>query len=866
MTDKYRTREERRRKQNENKKKNKPNRKLLMKRILLTLGITMLIMIIAGGITAYAIIRDAPELDPERLTLAQNPSIYSRDGELITSLEAGENRRLASIDEIPQVLIDAVIAVEDVRFYDHFGIDMRRIGGAVVANITRGFGAEGASTITQQVVKNLFLDPSKNWTRKIQEQYLAIKLEREYSKDQILEMYLNAINFSGNRYGVVWAADYFFSKELSELTIEDAALLAGIPQRPNHFNPYTNPEGAETRRNTVIALMERHGKITPEEAEAARSVSVEDQLNPSETEPFQYQAFIDQVLNEVEAIEGIEMSDIYTSGLKIYTTLDTRLQEHVEYVMQSGEVINFPDEKYQAGITVLDTKTGEVLALGGMRTPAEGVRNWNWAVNPRRQPGSAIKPILDYGPAVDELKWSTYHQILDEPHTYTNSSQQIRNFDRTYRGYVSMREAMRISLNVPAVKAFQAVGIEKVKEFGERLGLNLDTIEEPYAIGGFTRGVSSYQMAGAYAAFGNNGEFIKPHTVTRIEFPDGQVIDLTPEPVIAMNDYTAFMITDIMKTVVQSGTGTNAAVSGVPIAGKTGSTNFTEEERQRYGIENGIKDSWFAGYSTEITAAVWTGYDTPADGWILQDGQQNRIAQHIFREVMTFAHEEREVSDFTRPDSVVRVGIERSTGLLPSDYTPESEIVYEYFVRGTEPSEVSEEFVEAEPVQGLQATYDEENHKILIQWNYPEELRDDFSFRLEVRAGEDGNYSLVDITKDLQYVLTNPDYNTRYFIRVTAISDSNEDLISDPVTVDVRTPEEEEEELIDLPDEIFDDEEDEEEERPGRGRGRGGNDDDDDDGDNEDEDEDDEEDDDAGDNGGESEPEGEDDEDEGENT
>lgn len=854
MTDKYRTREERRKLKDQNKKKAKPDRKKLMKRIFMILGISIIALMLAGGITAFAIIRDAPEIDREKLTLAQNPSIYSRDMELITSLEAGENRRLASIDEMPPVLIDAFIAVEDVRFYDHFGIDMRRIGGAVLANITRGFGAEGASTITQQLVKNLFLEFDKNWTRKIQEQYLAIKLEREYSKDQILEMYLNAINFSGNRYGVVWAADYFFSKELSELTIEDAALLAGIPQRPNHFNPYTNPEGAEIRRNTVIGLMERHGKITAEEAEAARNVPVEDQLHPGEQEQYQYQAFIDQVLNEVEEIEGVTRNDIFTGGMKIYTTLDTNLQAHVEFLMQSDEVIQFPDEQFQAGLTVLDTKTGEVLAIGGMRKPAEGVLNWNWAVNPKRQPGSAIKPILDYGPAIEELKWSTYHQIVDEPYSFTDSDQIISNAGRGYAGPVSMRVAMRDSLNVPAVKAFQEVGLNRAKAFGERLGLNLDTIVEAYSIGGFTTGLSSYEMAAAYAAFGNGGEFIKPHTVRKIEFPDGRVIDLAPDPVIAMSDYTAFMITDIMKTVVQSGTGQHAAVSGIPIAGKTGSTNFTPEERKIFGIESGAKDVWFAGYSTEITTAVWTGYDTPADGWITYQGE-HRIAQHLFREVMTFAHEGRETNDFTRPDSVVRVGIERSTGLLPSEYTPDNEIIYELFVRGTEPTEISEEFLEAEPVQGLEAVYNEEAHEIHVNWGYPAELIEDFSFKLEVRKGDSGDYSLIDITKDLQYILSNPEYDTSYSIRLTAISDSNEDLASDPVTVTVRIPEEE----IDIPDEIFDEDENNNDERPGRGRGRGqnGNDDDNDDDTDEDDDDDDDE---TGDTGG---NEGEDDEDEG---
>ncbi|MBU9723905.1 MULTISPECIES: penicillin-binding protein 1A [Bacillaceae] len=811
----YRTRQERKQQKQKQKshKKDKSTFKKRFKKILIAFGIIALVMMLIGGITVFSIIRDAPELDPDKLTLANNPEIYDRDTELVTTLQAHENRRSVNINDVPDVLKNAVIAVEDIRFYDHFGLDMRRIGGAVVANITGGFGAEGASTITQQVVKNLFLSSEKTVSRKLQEQYLAIRLEQKFSKDQILEMYLNVIYFDDGYYGVQSAADYYFSKELEELEIEDAALLAGIPQRPVRFNPFKNPEDAKVRRDTVISLMERYEKITPEEAEAARNVAIEDQLQRSEREANPYQAFIDTVFKEVESIEGIDSTDIYTGGLKIYTTLDRDLQEHVEHLMQSGE-FEFPDENYQAGITVLDTQTGQVLAIGGHRKPAEGALTYNMATNPRRQPGSAIKPILDYGPAVDEFKWSTYHQIVDEPYYYqTGEKTEVRNFDRNHRGSVSIREALRISLNVPAVKAFNEVGIDKAKAFGERLGLGaqLENIQESYSIGGFSEGLSSFQMAGAYAAFGNNGEYNAPHTVTRVEFPDGTVIDLTPEPVIAMNDYTAFMITDMLKTVVQSGTGTAASVPGVPIAGKTGSSNYTQAERERFDIPSTgtVKDSWFAGYSPHLTAAVWTGYANHDDGFINTNAGEGQIARALFKQVMTYAHEGMEVNDFVQPDSVVRVGIERSTGLLPSEFTPQSEIIHEYFVRGTEPKEVSEEFEHADPVSNLEATYDEENHEINISWSYPEELLDQFSFRLEVNDGNDDNYTLIDVTKSMAYNLSNPSYDTNYTIRVTVVSDDNAELESDPTTVSVRIPEEEveepEEEEEDFIDDLVDD-------------------------------------------------------------
>ena len=670
------------------KSEKKTKYKQIAKKVLLGFVILSLVIMVVGSITVFNMIRKAPKLDPDKLILAQSPEIYDVNEELITTLHSVENRRSASIEEIPQVLKDAVVSMEDVRFYTHNGIDLRRIAGAIIANIKNGFGSQGASTITQQVVKNLFLTGEKTWTRKIQEQYLAIKLDKEYSKDKILEIYLNAIYFSDSRYGVLEASSYYFSKELSELTIEDAALLAAIPQRPNYFNPFKNPEAAETRRNIVISQMEKYGKITSKEAEAAKKVSVIEQLKKSKREVYPYQAYLDQVLNEVEAIEGIEASDIYTMGLKIYTSLDQNLQSYVEKVLQKDDIIEFPDDKYQAGITVMDTKTGKVLAIGGSRETAEGVRNWNWATNPRRSPGSAIKPILDYGPAVDEFQWSTYHQLVDEPHTYTNGI-AVHNYDDEYKGSRSIRKAMETSRNVPAVKAFQEVGIEKAKAFGERLGIELDTIEEAYSIGGFHTGVSSFQMAGAYGAFGNNGTYNAPHTVLKVEYPDGMIIDLTPKEVIAMEDYTAFILTDIMRTVVEGseGTGRIAAVPGIQIVGKTGSSNFTEEEKKQYNIDDGIKDSWFVGYSTELTTSVWTGYGDNKDGYIdtTSGSLEGQIARLIFREVMTYAHEGKETADFGQPDSVVRVGIDPSTGLLPSNSTTDSGIIYEYFVVGTEP-------------------------------------------------------------------------------------------------------------------------------------------------------------------------------------
>ncbi|WP_026689527.1 transglycosylase domain-containing protein [Alteribacter aurantiacus] len=825
MSEEYRSRQERKQAMQQTSKNKKKSGgsggggKSRFKKILTALLIVFIVMVTAGAITVVAMVAGAPPLDEERLIMNNNPEIYDIDGELVTTLSGSENRRMANIDDVPDVMKDAIIAVEDVRFYDHFGIDMRRLGGAVVANIRGGFGAEGASTITQQVVKNLYLDFDKRLSRKIQEQYLAVRMEQKYTKDQILEMYLNVIYLSDGRYGVVEAADYYFSKELSDLSIADAALLAGLPQRPNAYNPFSNPELAEQRRNIVINQMERYGKITAEEADEARNTPVEDQLNQSERDPYPYQAYLDRVLTEVENIDGIDSNDIYSSGMKIYTNLDTSAQEHVEQVMQTNEYINWPDDEMKAGMTLMDTTTGQITALGGIRQQTTERRTYNWATQPRRQPGSTIKPILDYGPAIEHLKWSTYEQIKDEEYKYKTIDQTIRNAGRGYFGDVSMRYALAQSLNVPALKAFHEVGDQKAKEFGESLGMPLDNMGETYALGGFTDGISSLQLAGAYAAFGNEGEFNRPHTVQKVEFANGHSIDLAPESKKVMEDYTAFMISDMLKTAVTNGTGSQAAISGLPVAGKTGSTNFTDEDRQNHNIPDGIgavRDSWFAGYTTKYTAAVWTGYNSPSEGVVNSNDGSNLIARQMFKEVMSYVHDGEDTADFEQPDSVVRVPIERGTGLLPSDFTPSDQIINEYFVKGTEPSSVSEEYeIDSDdlPVPSVNAEYNEAEHTIDVSWSFDADVESNFNFELEVR-GPGGDYETMDITSDTSYRLSNPEYGETYSIRVTAISDEDEDLRSEPGTVEVTIPEEEEEEPEEedgILDDIFGDEDEAEE-------------------------------------------------------
>ncbi|WNF38072.1 PBP1A family penicillin-binding protein [Bacillaceae bacterium IKA-2] len=782
-----------RRKTKETNQKGKTSQKAIIKKLLIAFSVFFIIVMIAGAITVFSMIKSAPPLDPEKLLLNSNVEIYEQNDEFWTTLSASESRTLVAIQDVPQLLEDAFISVEDVRFRDHFGLDIRRIGGAILANVSGGFGAEGASTITQQVVKNLFLSSDKKLTRKIQEQYLAIKLEQMYTKDEILEMYLNAIYFSEGAWGAVVASDRYFSKTLDELNIEDAALLAGIPQRPNFFNPFKNPEEAEKRRNIVISLMERHGKITATEASDAKAVAVVDQLKRSDKEDYPHRAFLDYIVNEAIEIEGISAADIYAGGLKIYTTLDLEAQSIAENILHSEELINYPDELFQAGFTVIDTKTGEIRAIGGGRQNEDIQRGYSWATDPKRQPGSTIKPILDYGPAIEHLKWSTYQQITDEPHQYNDTENtKISNFNNEHAGNVSMRYALQKSINIPAVKAFQAVGIKNATQFGEGLGIPLESIQESYSLGGFETGFSTLELAGAYAAFGNEGTYHKPYAIRKIVFPDGRTIDLAPEPHQAMSDYTAFMVSDMLKSAVSSnGTGNRARVEGLPMAGKTGTSNFSPEDKERFNIDNGAKDIWFAGYTSNYTIAVWTGYDTPNDGYIKYDGSEH-IAKDIFKHVMTEISKGKTTDDFIQPSSVVKVGIEKASGLLPSQYTPQSEIIYEYFVKGTEPTETSVLHIKPPTPTGFMGAYDEDGDQILLSWSYPDEERQNYAFELQFSVN-DSKFEVISSQEEMQHIIFNPEKDATYRFKLQAVSTKNNQLRSDVRELSIKVPEDEEE-------------------------------------------------------------------------
>ncbi len=783
MADKYQTREERRKLQQGKpaNKKDKRKKRSIFKRLFLAFFLICLIGLLSGVATFAYYASNAPKLNKKMLTDPVASTIYDKYNKPVETI-GSVNRNYVRYDDLPKLVEDAVLATEDDRFYKHHGIDPIRLGGAIWANVTRGFGSEGASTITQQVVKMSFLTDQKTLKRKAQEAWLSLQLERQYTKHEILEMYLNKIYMGNGVHGIATAAKYYYNKSLDELKLPQVAELAGIQQSPNNYNPFDNPELAEKRRNIVLSLMYQHHKITKQEMEEAKKVPITYGLVKKEkrTKAKQkYDAFVDAVIDEVNSMGDY---NVFTDGLKIYTTLDPKAQEYTEKMLNTNQVINYPDDKFQAGVTLLDTKTGEVRAIGGSRNP-KVLRGINYAIDTKRSSGSTIKPILDYGPAIEYLKWSTYHQLMDTPTNYQHGNIPLHDWDGRYEGQMSMRTALYKSRNIPAYKTFMEVGFDNAKKFSSNLGFNFQNLVESSSIG---EDVTSMQMAGAYAAFGNNGIYNKPHTVRKIVLRDGDtVVKNEIKPKIAMSDYTAYMITDMLKDVLTapSGTGRDAYVPGLNLAGKTGTTNYTDDEMRKWNIptSSAVPDAWFAGYNTDYTCAIWTGY--PERKNYIAPGPDQHIAQLMFKHLISYVEQGKNPEDFKMPNSVVKLPVEIGTNPAqkPSASTPKDKITYELFVRGhDEPSQISQTYSKLESPTNVKGNYNKDTNEINLSWNHP---KANVTFEITSSLNK-GSKKSLGATSDKTLTIADVKPGT-YTFEITAVQDG---VRSKPAVISITVP------------------------------------------------------------------------------
>jgi len=615
---------------NPNSKKN--NKALWMK--ILRYGLyAASVAIISLFLLCVFWIYQAPAFDSKILDNNSRTVVYDANNNEVAKLgnQIGENLETA---DIPEKMQDAILATEDNRFFEHGAVDFRRLVGAVVSNLTSGFGSQGASTISQQLIKRTFLDDNKSVKRKVQEAYLAYKLEQNYDKESIFTMYVNRIYYSDGVYGLKTAAKYYYGKDLSQLTLPQMALLAGLPQHPNTYNPYDNPEAAKARRDTVLYLMQYHGKISEADATAAQKTDVlsgliqrdeSERVLLSSQFDSKYTSYMNQIVNELRNSKEYKdyEGDVLNLGLKIYTNLDTKIQDTLTESVNA----NYAGIKQSSNVAmvVLNNENSGIAALyGGKKQTFHG---FNIATQAKLQPGSSIKPIFAYGPAIEYLNWGSDHTVND---TKIQGS-EIQNWDRQYHGNITINNALVWSYNIPAVKTYQEVGFNRVKQYAANVGMNItdDSITTP--IGGSGDGFSPLQMAGSYVPFSNGGYYATPKAIKKVYDSEGTEIKSfsTDDRKRVIKESTAYIMTSMLRNVV-NGTAANARISGADMAVKTGTTTFGEGEAEKYGfdINNYSKDSWTIGYTSNYTLAVWQGFDA-IDGptkFMTQDDTQKTQA------------------------------------------------------------------------------------------------------------------------------------------------------------------------------------------------------------------------------------------------
>lgn len=749
---------------------------------LKTLLFCLFAFIIIGGCAGFGILKGvidaAPEINLDDATPTGFLStVLDKNGKQTATLVAtGSNRVYATIDEIPVELQHAIVAIEDERFYEHNGIDLKGILRAGIKGITSGSFSEGASTITQQLLKN---NVFTSWTsefsfadkleRKIQEQYLAMQLEKKVSKDWILENYLNTINLGQNTLGVQAASRRYFNKDVSELNLSECAVIAGITQNPSRLNPISNPEKNAERREKVLKNMRDLGYISDAEFETAMEDDVYDRIQVVNTETeeedvtsYFVDALTDQVIqdfiDQLGYTETQAYKALYNGGLTIESTQDSAIQaicdeevnnlenyptapkysfsyrltvekadgsyknyseqtmlfyyqahdadysvnfasqeealqaieaykeeimEPGDKVVENGESITYTLQP-QTALTVMNQSTGEVVALVGGRGEKTASKTLNRASSTTRQPGSTYKILAAYAPALDSGGLTLASVQDDAPYTYENGT-SLRNYDNSFRGFTTLREAITHSINIVTVKTLTEIGTNLGYSYLHDFGFTTlvdDDNNQALALGGITNGVTNLELTSAYATIANEGTYIKPRFYTRILDHDGNVlIDNTPQTHGVLKASTAWLLTDAMKDVVNSGTGTAVKFPNMEIAGKTGTTTKN-------------RDALFAGFTPYYTCVVWGGYDdnTP------QAGGTTSYPKAVWRSVMSRIHENLEYRDFVMPSDITTASVCKKSGKLAvaglCDCDPRGSMIQtEYFAEGTVPTEYCDHHV-----------------------------------------------------------------------------------------------------------------------------------------------------------------------------
>ena len=567
--------------------------------------------------------------------------IYDINGKLITNIHSEQNRIPVKLSKVPKNLQEAFIAVEDARFYQHSGIDPRGILRAVWSNITNRGVAEGGSTITQQLAKNAYLSQEQTLKRKIQEVFLALQIERNYTKNEILELYLNQIYFGQGAYGVEAASQVYFNKNVEDITLAEAAMLAGIPKSPNYYSPLNNLKASQDRKNVVLSQMEKYGYINASKATEAKNEKINISTKHAPTKESNQSKFASYFVDYVTQIlvEKYGADAIYKDGLQVYTTIDMDMQTAAENAMAKLPTYRTDSNNVrqpQGALVAIDPQTGYIKAMVGGR----GDDQFNRATMAERQPGSAFKPFVFL--AAIESNMSPGTILDDSPITFGSWSPV--NYNGKFNGKVNLRTVVENSLNVPTVKLTQDIGVDKPLYYAEKMGISTLVLDGPQtdrnlamALGGLTRGVTPIELASAYGVFADQGKHAKPIAILKILDRNGKVLEqasIKDSKVISPS--SAYTITDMLKGVITRGTGVAADI-GRPAAGKTGTTSD-------------YKDAWFVGYTPNLVASVWVGNDNNDS---LAGVTGGALPAQIWRTFMEKAVQGLPNRDFVRPDGLV---------------------------------------------------------------------------------------------------------------------------------------------------------------------------------------------------------------------
>ncbi|MCX7781253.1 MAG: penicillin-binding protein 1A [Negativicutes bacterium] len=641
------------------------------------IAVIVFVVLVAGAGLGFltASIHTMPSLKGD-IRPAASSQIFDTNGKLIATIHSVENRLPVPISKVPKHLQDAFIAAEDVRFYQHLGIDPRGIIRAIWANIVDRSVSEGGSTITQQLAKNALLSQERTLKRKIQEAILAIQIERQYSKKEILELYLNQIYFGQGAYGVQAASQTYFAKNVEDLTLAEAAMLAGIPKSPNYYSPLNNLKAAKERQNTVLEQMVKYGYISQEAADKAAKTEIKLSKRSGASGAIATY-FVDYVTQQL--IDKYGADAVYKDGLKIYTTLDIDMQRAAERAMEQLPTYRTENgiKQPQGALVAIEPSTGHIKAMVGGR----GNDQFNRAVMAERQPGSAFKPFV-YLAAI-ESGMTPASIIDDNPISFGNWSPV--NYDGKFRGPVTLRSALEQSLNVVAVKLANQVGVDKPLYYAQQMGISTLVLRGStndrnlaMSLGGLTRGVTPLEIASAYGVLANQGIRVEPMAIIKVTDRSGKVLEENrSREKVVINERSAYLLTDMMKGVITHGTGAAANI-GRPAAAKTGTTSD-------------YKDAWFVGFTPDLVAAVWMGNDN--DG-VLGGITGGATPALIWRSFMLEAAAKYPVRDFIRPSGIVSATISTKDGLLVNDpkaaADPKNKDVRtEIFIEGTQPTKPS---------------------------------------------------------------------------------------------------------------------------------------------------------------------------------